>query len=176
MYRLLGKLHPVSLIRACSHANLLQVVQGLIPTAIRAVVSTATTVIILCQYDVRLAMICVVAVPFEVLSSYAYSQYFQKYNEKVCCLCDSSTRATTGPLRLIVRAGMPALATPFLQDSAMRLRSFSRVVVNFLVNLGAVLHASPMYENSSGFLAKHVSACRVDAAAAECCDCELSEG
>jgi|UniRef100_A0A7S4LBZ6 ATP-binding cassette subfamily B (MDR/TAP) protein 9 len=64
-------------------ASLVKVVQGLIPTAIRAVVSTATTVIILCQYDVRLAMICVVAVPFEVLSSYAYSQYFQKYNEKV---------------------------------------------------------------------------------------------
>eukprot|EP00668_Euglena_longa_P000333 GGOE01000433.1.p1 GENE.GGOE01000433.1~~GGOE01000433.1.p1 ORF type:complete len:762 (+),score=223.90 GGOE01000433.1:47-2287(+) len=59
------------------------VLQGLFPTFLRSVVSTATTFSVLVGYDARLALICIVGVPFDVVASYAYSKFFEKYNEKV---------------------------------------------------------------------------------------------
>lgn len=58
------------------------VLSGLIPTLIRSIVTAGTTMVVLCRYDPRLAAVCVVAVPFNVVSSLLYSRYFEKYNEK----------------------------------------------------------------------------------------------
>lgn len=38
---------------------------------------------ILAGYDVRLAVMCVIGVPFDVIASVVYSKFFEKYNERV---------------------------------------------------------------------------------------------
>lgn len=115
--------------------SMVGVVSGLIPTFIRSLVSTATTFVILSRYDVRLALICTVSVPFEVLSSYAYGKYFEKYNEKVQSINAKSSNIVTEMVSSVKTVRMFAAETEQLDrfwnsvDELVKLRRSNNLML-----------------------------------------------